>query len=112
MNIRYEKLKISDEIKEKINLLTRTANIEVTYYNGYIIKFEKSKVESISPHKILLSNPLKNLLIMYYADYIENDDLYFIDGESVYVPALIFPPTSLSLIFAIITYLFFITPLS
>ena len=81
MNIRYEKLKISDEIKEKINLLTRTANIEVTYYNGYITKFEKSNVESISPHKILLSNPLKNLLIMYYADYIENDDLYFIDGE-------------------------------
>ncbi len=81
MNIRYEKLKISDEIKEKIISLTRTANIEVTYYNGYITKFEKSNVESISPHKILLSNPLKNLLIMYYVDYIENDDLYFIDGE-------------------------------
>ena len=81
MNIRYKKLKISDEIKEKINSLTRTANIEVTYYNGYITKFEKSNVESISPHKILLSNPLKNLLIMYCVDYIENDDLYFIDGE-------------------------------
>lgn len=36
----------------------------------------------ISPHKIILSNPLKNLLIMHYADYIQNDDLYFIDGES------------------------------
>lgn len=82
MNIRYEKLEISDEIKEKINSLTRTANIEVTYYNGYITKFKKSNVESISPHKILLSNSLKNLLIMYHADYIENDDLYFMDGEN------------------------------
>lgn len=36
----------------------------------------------ISPHKIILRNPLKNLLIMHYADYIQNDDLYFIDGES------------------------------
>lgn len=81
MKVEYEKLEISDEIVSKIESMIRTKNITATYFNGYITKFAKCNIESISPHKILFSNPLKNLLIMHYADYIQNDDLYFIDGE-------------------------------
>ncbi len=81
MNIEFKKIEIDDEIKKKMESLTNSPEISIKFYNGYITKFKKSNVESISPHKILLSNPLKNLLIMHYADYIENDDLYFIDGE-------------------------------
>ncbi len=54
--------------------LTSRKDIKITYFNGYITKFEKS-------NKIIFRNPLKNLLIMHYANYIQNDDLYFIDGE-------------------------------
>jgi len=39
-------------------------------------------MESISPHKILFSSPTKNLIVLHYADYMENDGLYFVDGES------------------------------
>lgn len=82
MKIEYKKLEISDEMKQKMESLTSKKDIKITYFNGFITKFAKSNVESISPHKILLSNALKSLLIMHYADYIENDDLYFIDGET------------------------------
>ena len=82
MKVKFEKLEISDEIRQKIESLTSRKDIKITYYNGYITKFEKSNIESISPHKIILRNSLKNLLIMHCADYIQSDNLCFIDGES------------------------------
>lgn len=81
VKIMLEKIKFNDELKSKFDDLKDTQSLEITYYNGYITKFDKCNVESISPHKILLSNHTKNLLILHYAEYMENDELYFIDGE-------------------------------
>jgi len=82
MGIQIEKLKIDSEFKEKINKTFSRKNLEITYFNGYIVKFNKCNIESISPHKILFSSPTKNLIVLHYADYMENDGLYFVDGES------------------------------
>ena len=76
-----EKIRIEQELKDKINKAIKRKTLEITYFNGYIVKFDKCNLESISPHKILISNEEKNLLVMHYADYHENDELYYIDGE-------------------------------
>lgn len=73
MGIQIEKLKIDSEFKEKINKTFSRKNLEITYFNGYIVKFNKCNMESISPHKILFSSPTKNLIVLHYADYMEND---------------------------------------
>lgn len=81
MKLRVEKIKIEPELKQKIESTIMRKNLEITYYNGYLVKFDKCNLESITPHKILISNDEKNLLVMHYADYMETDGLYFIDGQ-------------------------------
>lgn len=81
MTLKMEKISIDPELKDKINKTINRKTLEITYYNGYIVRFDKCNVESISPHKILISSNEKNLLVMHYADYHENDELYYIDGE-------------------------------
>lgn len=81
MELKMEKIRIDQELKDKINNAFKQKTLEITYYNGYIVKFDKCNLESISPHKILISNDEKNLLVMHYADYHENDEIYYIDGE-------------------------------
>ena len=76
-----KKIKIDQELKDKFNKAFGKKTLEITYYNGYIVRFDKCNVESISPHKILISNNEKNLLVMHYADYHENSEIYYIDGE-------------------------------
>ena len=81
MELKINKIDIEPELKENINKAFKGKNLEITYYNGYLVKFDKCNVESISPHKILLSNNEKNLLIMHYADYMETEGLYYVDGK-------------------------------
>lgn len=81
MMLKMEKIGIEQELKDKINKAIRKKTLEITYYNGYIVKFDKCNIESITPHKILISNDEKNLLVMHYADYHENSEIYYIDGE-------------------------------
>lgn len=81
MTLKMEKIRIEQELKDKINKAIKCKTLVITYFNGYIVKFDKCNLESISPHKILISNEEKNLLVMHYADYHENDELYYIDGE-------------------------------
>lgn len=45
------------------------------------MKFDKFNVYAISPHKILFTKNNINLLVLHYDYYIENDNLYFVDGE-------------------------------
>ena len=66
---------------DSLNRFAKNYRINITYFYGYLVKFDKANIYAINPHKILLRNSLKNLLIMHYADYIQNNDLYFIDGE-------------------------------
>ena len=81
MELKMEKIRIDQGLKDKINSAFKKKTLEITYYNGYIVKFDKCNLESISPHKILISNNEKNLLVMHYADYHENDEIYYVDGE-------------------------------
>ena len=81
MKIIFEKLEISDELRARLNELKCKRSLDITCFNGHIAKFDKCNVESISPHKILLTDHSKNLLVLHYAEYMENDKLYFIDGE-------------------------------
>lgn len=81
MELKMEKIRIDQDFKDKINSTFKKKTLEITYYNGYIVKFDKCNIESITPHKILISNEEKNLLVMHYADYHENDEIYYVDGE-------------------------------
>lgn len=81
MELKMEKIEIKQELKDKINTTIKNKTLEITYYDGYIIKFDKCNIESITPHKILISNAEKNLLVMHYADFHENDEIYYVDGE-------------------------------
>ena len=80
-DIKDKKIKTGQELKDNFNKAFGKKTLEITYYNGYLVKFDKCNLESISPHKILISNNKKNLLIMHYADYHENDEIYYVDGE-------------------------------
>ena len=81
MELKMEKIRITQELKDKINSAIKKKTLEITYFDGYIVKFDKCNIESITPHKILISNDEKNLLVMHYADYHENDEIYYVDGE-------------------------------
>lgn len=80
MELKMEKIKINQDFKDKINNMFNHKNLEITYYNGYIVKFDKCNLESITPHRIVISNDEKNLLVMYYAEYYESDEVYYVDG--------------------------------
>ena len=51
------------------------------YYYGYVLEFEKVNVHAISPHEIVFNKYGYNLLVLHYDDYMENENLYFVDGE-------------------------------
>ena len=80
MELIVEKMDFEPDFKDKFNNAISKKTLEITYFQGYIVKFDKCNVESITPHKILISNDTKNLLVMHYADYYENNEIYYIDG--------------------------------
>ena len=51
------------------------------FFTGYLVKFDTANVYAISPYKILLTKNNTNLLVLHYDYYMENDNLYYVDGE-------------------------------
>ena len=81
IGIKFEKLHFNEDTINSFNKFAKSYRFKITYIYGYIVKFDKANIHAISPHKILFSKNDMNLLVLYYNDYMENDNLYFVDGE-------------------------------
>lgn len=79
--VQYEKLHFNENTIDSLNRFAKNYRLNITYYYGYLVKFDKANICAISPHKILFSKNDINLLVLHYDDYMENEDLYFVDGE-------------------------------
>lgn len=71
----------NEDTIDSLNRFVNNYRFKITYFYGYLVKFDKANICAISPHKILFSNNDLNLLILHYDDYMENENLYFVDGE-------------------------------
>ena len=71
----------NEDTIDSLNKFAKSYRFKITYFYGYLVKFDKANIYAISPHKILFSKKDKNLLILHYDDYMENENLYFVDGE-------------------------------
>lgn len=81
ISVEYEKLYFNTDTIDDFNQFAKSYKFKITYFYGYIVKFDKANIHAISPHKILFSKNDINLLVLHYDDYMENDNLYFVDGE-------------------------------
>lgn len=71
----------NEDTIDSLNRFAKNYRFNITYYYGYLVKFDKANICAISPHKILFSKNDVNLLVLHYDDYMENENLYFVDGE-------------------------------
>ena len=81
IKVEYEKLHFHEDTIDSLNRFAKNYRFNITYFYGYIVKFDKANICAISPHKILFSKNDLNLLVLHYDDYMENENLYFLDGE-------------------------------
>ena len=81
IDIKFEKLLFNEDTINSLNKFAKSYRFKITYFYGYLVKFDKANIHAISPHKILFSKNNMNLLVLHYDDYMENDNLYFVDGE-------------------------------
>lgn len=69
--IKHE-LKVSPELKKRINFATNYTNIKVDILNGSIITLEPTNIAYVEPHKLEVNN--KTFLFFNESSY------FFIDG--------------------------------
>lgn len=81
IGIKFENLHFNEDTINSLNKFAKSYRFKITYFYGYLVKFDKANIHAISPHKILFSKNDMNLLVLHYDDYMENDNLYFVDGE-------------------------------
>ena len=81
IGIKYEKLHFNEDTIDSLNKFVKNYRFKITYFYGYLVKFDNVNIHAISPHKILFSKNDINLLVLHYDDYMENENLYFVDGE-------------------------------
>ena len=81
IKVEYEKLHFNEDTINSLNGFAKNYRFNITYCYGYLVKFDKANICAISPHKILFSKNDLNLLVLHYDDYMENENLYFVDGE-------------------------------
>ena len=80
--VEYEKLYFNPDTINNFNQFAKSYKFKIRYFYGYLVKFDKVNVYAISPHKILFTKNNTNLLVLNYDCYIENDNLYFVDGDA------------------------------
>ena len=81
ISVEYEKLYFNPDTIDNFNQFAKSYKFKIIYFYGYLVKFDKANVYAISPHKMLFTKNNINLLVLHYDYYIENDNLYFVDGE-------------------------------
>ena len=82
MKINTKKLMFPMEIKEKCDRYLSRKNLEITYYNGYMVEFKNTNFSTISPHKILLKSKEREIVILYYGEHYYDEELYFINDTN------------------------------
>ena len=65
----YKELKISDELRRKVELVCRFANVKYKLINGNIISFKNTNLAYVKPHILKVNN--NDYLILE-----EIDDVY------------------------------------
>ena len=71
----------NEDTIDSLNRFAKNYRFNITYFYGYIAKLDKVNICAISPHKILFSKNDINIMVLHYDDYMENENLYFVDGE-------------------------------
>lgn len=72
LTIRTKEIKISDELKRKIDIICKFASVKPKYQNGNIVSFEKTNLAYVKPHIITIKET--DFLIF------ENSDDIFVNG--------------------------------
>ena len=72
LTIRTKKIKISVELKRKIDIICKFASVKPKYQNGNIVSFEKTNLAYVKPHIITIKET--DFLIF------ENSDDIFVNG--------------------------------
>ena len=70
MTIETKELKISGELKRKVEMICKFAYVEYSFTNGYIINLKNTNIAYVKPHILKVKG---------------NDYLIFEDSESVFI---------------------------
>ena len=76
MRITKKKLEFPKELKDKCNRYLSRKTLEITYFDGYMVKFAGTNISTISPHKILLKSKEKEVVILYYGEHLYDEELF------------------------------------
>ena len=74
LTIETKKLEISKELKRKVDMICRFANVKYNFVNGTIKDIKESNISYVKPHILTINN--NDYLIF------ENYDYVFINGYS------------------------------
>lgn len=80
MKINKKKLEFPKKIKDKCDRYLSRKNLEITYFDGYMMEFKGTNISTISPHKILLKSKEKEVVILYYGEHLYDEELFFINN--------------------------------
>ena len=70
MTIETKELKISEELKRKVEMVCRFAYVEYSFTNGYIINLKNTNIAYVKPHILKVK---------------DKDYLIFEDSENVFI---------------------------
>ena len=70
------------ETEEELSKMSKHSGIKFWFYYGYIVMFDKVNVHALTPHRIVFSKNGYYLLVLFYDDYHEDDNVFYVDGES------------------------------
>ena len=56
LTIETKKLKISDELKRKVEMICKFANVKYTFENGNIINIKETNIAYVKPHVLKIKN--------------------------------------------------------
>ena len=56
LTIETKELKISDELKRKVEMICRFASVKYTFENGNIISIKKTNIAYVKPHILKVKN--------------------------------------------------------
>lgn len=68
LTIETRKLKISNELKRKVDIICRFSNVKYTFKNGTIKDIKESNISFVKPHILTINN--NDYLIFENYDYV------------------------------------------
>ena len=56
LTIETKELKISDELKRKVEMMCRFANVKYTFKNGHVKNIKETNIAYVKPHVLKIKN--------------------------------------------------------